>query len=83
MNKKKNLNKIKLIMALVFNIKKNEIKKNSSPDTIEVWDSIKHMNLIIALEEEFKVNFSNKEIGELINLEIINLILNQKIDSKK
>ena len=83
MNKKKNLNKIKLIMALVFNIKKNEIKKNSSPDTIEVWDSLKHMNLIIALEEEFKVNFSNKEIGELINLEIINLILNQKIDSKK
>ena len=83
MNKKKNLNKIKLIMALVLNKKKNEIKKNSSPDTIEVWDSIKHMNLIIALEEEFKVNFSNKEIGELINLEIINLILNQKIDSKK
>ena len=72
MNKKKNLNKIKLIMTLVFNIKKNEIKKNSSPDTIEVWDSIKHMNLIIALEEEFKVNFSNKEIGEMINFEMQN-----------
>ena len=83
MNKKKNLNKIKLIMTLVFNIKKNEIKNNSSPNTIEVWDSIKHMNLIIALEEEFKVNFSNKEIGEMINFEIINLILNQKIASKK
>jgi len=83
MNKKKNLDKIKSIMALVFNIKKNKIKDNSSPDNIEVWDSIKHMNLIIALESEFKITFSNKEIGEMINFKIINLILNQKIASKK
>ena len=83
MDKKKNFNKIKSIMALVFNIKKAEIEDNSSPNTIEVWDSMKHMNLIIALEEEFKVSFSYNEIGEMVNFKIINLILNQKIVNKK
>ena len=83
MDKKKNFNKIKSIMALVFNIKKAEIGNNSSPNTIEVWDSMKHMNLIIALEEEFKVSFSHNEIGEMVNFKIINLILNQKIVNKK
>ena len=83
MDKKKYSNEIKSIMASVFNIKKSKIKDDSSPDSIEFWDSLKHMDLILALEEEFKINFSYEEIGEMINFKIINLILNQKIDDKK
>ena len=71
MDKKNNSNKSKSIMALVFNIKKAKIKDNSSPDSIYLWDSIKHMDLILALEEEFKINFSNEEIGEMLNFKII------------
>ena len=53
-NKKKE--RIKNVMSAVFEIPEEQIKDNSSPDTIESWDSLKHMNLIIALEEEFEVD---------------------------
>ena len=40
-------------MSNVLNIDSDTIKNDSSPDNIKDWDSIKHMNLIFALEEEF------------------------------
>ena len=51
-------NRIIKVMANVFNIDANIITYDSSPDNIETWDSLKHMNLIVALEEEFCVEFA-------------------------
>lgn len=36
-----------------------------SPDTLEGWDSANHVNLIMALEAEFGVEFQAEEIAEL------------------
>ena len=70
-------------MALVFNVNKSEIKSDSSTDNIDQWDSLKHMDLILSLEEEFKIKFTFEEIGEMVNFKIINLIIDQKISDKK
>jgi|TARA_B100001964_G_C13968671_1_gene480899 acyl carrier protein len=75
--------KLKSVMASVFNIKQREINEKSSTDNIKSWDSLKHINLVCALEDEFKVKFSNKEIGEMIKFKIISLILSQKHAGKK
>jgi len=37
----------------------------SSAETISSWDSLKHMNLVLALEETFGVLFSEEQIAEL------------------
>jgi len=70
--------RIKSIMSTVFEIPEEQIKDNSSPDTIESWDSLKHMNLIIALEEEFKVEFTDNEIFEMMNYSLIKSIITGK-----
>ena len=49
----------------------DDIDDNTSPDTLESWDSLKHMNLIIALEEEFLVDLSDEDIIEMINYKLI------------
>ena len=67
--------RIKNIMSAVFEIPEEQIKDNSSPDTIESWDSLKHMNLIIALEEEFEVEFTDNEIYEMMNYTLIKSII--------
>lgn len=64
-------NRIKNVMAAVFEVPVDEINDESSPGDIESWDSLKHMNLVIALEEEFKIQFEDDEIPSLINLKII------------
>ena len=62
-------------MSAVFEITIEQINENSSPDTIESWDSLKHMNLVIALEEEFDCQFSDIEIVDLLSYKLIMAIL--------
>ena len=40
-------NKIKKVMSAVFEVPAKEINDESSPDTIESWDYVKHMNLVV------------------------------------
>lgn len=70
--------RIKQVMSDVFNIDINSINDTSSPDNIENWDSLKHMNLIIALEEEFGIIFDDQEIVDSMNYALIVNILKFK-----
>jgi acyl carrier protein len=69
-------NSIKRVMADVFGIDIGLINGNSSPDDIENWDSLKHMNLIVALEDEFDIEFNDDDIGNLLNFQLISHTIN-------
>jgi acyl carrier protein len=69
--------KIKQVMATVFEIEVDSITDDASPDTIEIWDSLHHMNLVVALEEEFGVAFDDEQIGELLNFKLIKLAISE------
>ena len=70
--------RVKKVMSDVFNIDVSLINNESSPDNIENWDSLKHMNLIIALEEEFEIEFDDGEIVDSMNFALILNILKSK-----
>ena len=65
-------------MAAVLEVPVDEITDESSPDNIESWDSLKHMNLVVALEEEFNIRFDDDEIVEMMNYGLIKVILSKK-----
>ena len=71
--------KLKNVFSVVFELDPNFINENSSPDNIDNWDSLKHMMLISALEEEFDIQFSDQEMLELLNYKLIKHILTEKI----
>jgi acyl carrier protein len=70
-------NKIREIMAQVFNVPEVSIDSLSSPDSIESWDSLRHMNLVTALEEEFNVRFTYEQISEMLNFSLIIEVLKE------
>ena len=63
--------KVKLIMSQIFGINPTDIPEDASPDTILAWDSPTHLNLIMALEEEFAVRFTDEQMVEMLNLDLI------------
>ena len=75
--------RIKNIMSAVFEIPTVEIDGDSSVDTIKSWDSLKHMNLVIALEEEFQITIPDEEVGNLITYPLIKLILKEILNYSK
>jgi len=71
--------RITKIISIVFEINENEINEFSSPENIENWDSIGHLNLIVSLEDEFEIKFTDEEISEMLNFNLIEEILIQKL----
>ncbi len=65
-------------MKSVFEIDDSIEQVHYVKDQIATWDSLNHMNLIVALEEEFNVRFSEEEINELLSLDLIELVIKEK-----
>ena len=63
--------RLKSVFSVVFEMPIEEINNESSPGSIELWDSLKHMNLVIALEEEFNIQFDDEEILEIQSFSLI------------
>ena len=71
--------KIKEIMSAVFEIPVESILDDSSTDNLENWDSLRHLNLIIALEEEFGISIPDDEVGNLVNYKLIQITINELV----
>ena len=63
--------RIRAVMAQVFNVEAGSISAESSPEDIERWDSLRHMQLILAIEDEFGVTFEDDDIPNLLSLRAI------------
>lgn len=58
----------------VFDDESIEVHDETTSDDIEDWDSLEHINLIAAVEQEFGVKFnmgqvvSMKNVGEMVDI---------------
>lgn len=58
----------------VFDDDKIEVEAGTTADDIEDWDSLEHINLISAVEDEFGIRFkmgevsSMKNVGEMVDI---------------
>lgn len=71
--------RIKEVMSSVFDIDVDVINEDSSQDSIEQWDSMKHLDLIVAIEEEFGITIPLEEVGNMINFKYIKLIIEEQL----
>jgi acyl carrier protein len=71
MNNNNNEEKLKQVMADVFGVLAASINDSSSFETIERWDSTGHLNLVLALEEQFDVRFNEDQMAEATSYPVI------------
>lgn len=69
--------RIRNVMGRVFGVEVSSIGDNASPGDIEQWDSLRHMNLVLALEDEFNVRFPDDQVEQLISFPLIELSLRE------
>jgi acyl carrier protein len=51
--------------ADIFGVPVAEITAESSPDTLATWDSIQHLQFVLALEAEFGIELEPEEIEQI------------------
>ena len=64
-------------VAEVLDVTPETLSEESSPATIPSWDSLGHLNLIIALEQEFGVRLSAEDILTMRSIGSIRRILHR------
>ena len=62
------LEQVRNLASDIFGIPADKITAESSPETIESWDSVQHLNLVLALEERFGVQLEPEDIEQMKNI---------------
>jgi acyl carrier protein len=63
------------VISDVLDVPVTVINDDSSPDTIGNWNSLSHLNLILALEAEFNVALSDEDTMDMLSVKLIQMIL--------
>ena len=70
---------VKEIMADLLGMPKDEITDKTSFKNAEAWDSLKHMEIIAALEERYDILLTADEIVTMLSFGKIKTLLKEKI----
>lgn len=60
--------RVRGVIAQVFSLDQAEVSPTASQETLEKWDSFGHMNLCVAIEEEFHVRLNDDQIVEMTSV---------------
>ena len=56
---------IRTMASDLFGVPVDQISAASSAQTLDNWDSIQHLNLVLAVEEKFGLQLSPEEIEQM------------------
>jgi acyl carrier protein len=60
-----------------------ELRPDMTAADVEKWDSLTHINLIVAIEREFRVRFSTAEVASLANVGDLAGLIEKKQSAKR
>ena len=71
---------LKRIMAEAFRVDESTITEDSSTQNHVAWESLNHINLILGLEENFKIKLSDSEVMETLSFRSLVDVIASKLD---
>ena len=72
------MDELKQVIAETLQVPVETVADDSSPATLPQWDSLAHLNLVMALEQKFGVSFTLDEIIQLQDVPTIRQFLQNK-----
>lgn len=60
----------------IFDDEDITVNDTTSAEDIEDWDSLEHINLVVAIEKEFNIKFNMSEVNKFNNVgEMVDVII--------
>jgi acyl carrier protein len=66
------------IVAELFDLEPAAVDDALTPEDVELWDSMNHLRLVSAVEEEFQIKLSMQEIESIHNLGALRALIEQR-----
>lgn len=72
---------IKRLFCEVLGVDETEVDDTTSYNSFRPWDSLKHLQLISILEDEFNIEFDMDDIIEMENFRLVKDIVNKYLQN--
>ena len=59
------------VLARVLKVSPEAVADDASQVQLSEWDSVRHMNVVLALENDFGIEFDDAELPELTSLALL------------
>jgi acyl carrier protein len=66
------------LFAEILEVNSGDLGEESSPDTVENWDSLSAMHLVSAIETTFSIKLSTREMMKMASIGLARNSLRQK-----
>jgi len=72
------MNQLKSLIAAALRIPPADISEATAMANTPKWDSLAHMDLILSVEEHYKINLEGDEIADMVSVAAIASALKSK-----
>lgn len=70
--------KLNEVFQDVFDDEDIRVEDSTTADDIEDWDSLEHINLVVAVENKFNIKFNMGEVNKFKNVgEMVDIIISR------
>ena len=78
MNKEEIYERLNKVFRDIFDDESIVVKPETTSNDIEDWDSLEHINLVVAIEQEFGMKFNMNEVTSMKNVgEMVDIIMSR------
>lgn len=78
MNRTRIYDRLNAVFRDVFDDNNIVVDDSTTSNDIEDWDSLEHINLIVAVEQEFQIKFNMNEVISMKNVgEMVDIIISR------
>jgi acyl carrier protein len=68
---------LRSVVSRVLAVPNGDVSDATSMETVEAWDSIRHLHIVLALEEQFAVSFDEERALEITSVPLIRTALSE------
>jgi acyl carrier protein len=69
--------RVRTILAELFELDPNSIGPDTSTDTVEAWDSLQHLTVVLSVEEEFGIQLDEEQTIAMVTFPLITEIVRE------
>ncbi len=71
--------KLRDVVAAMLELDPATVGPDTSTDTVPGWDSLRHMNLIIAIEQAFGITVPDEDVTSMTSYPIIRAVIEEQL----
>ena len=71
--------RLRQVVADVLEVDPAAIGPDFSMDTVAQWDSLRHMTLVLSIEDEFGITIPDEEAADITSWPLIRLVVEEQV----